>query len=152
MRDAAEVLHIDLMPVEALWHWLRKDVTCHQCHSTAENLSRRVATFENRHVVVSTTYSKSVLRVAAQQVCDTFHWVDYFPSFEIITASPTGGLYFENDKREVNRLGVAHAMRCFAKNYLTPESQKVTKLDLFETHREAQSIVCDEEELAVIGR
>src|SRR4051794_36185794 len=33
----------DLMPVEALWHWLREDVTYHHCHASAEDLTRRVA-------------------------------------------------------------------------------------------------------------
>lgn len=36
----------DLMPVEALWRWLREDVTYHHCHATAEDLIRRVAAFE----------------------------------------------------------------------------------------------------------
>jgi transposase len=58
VRDAAEALQIDLvplpgyspdfMPVEALWRWLREDVTYHYCHPTAEDLSRRVAAFEAR--------------------------------------------------------------------------------------------------------
>ena len=38
----------DLMPVEALWRWLREDVTYHHCHRTAEDLTRRVAAFEAR--------------------------------------------------------------------------------------------------------
>src|SRR4051794_10197130 len=36
----------DLMPVEALWRWLREDVTSHHCHASAEDLTRRVADFE----------------------------------------------------------------------------------------------------------
>jgi len=36
----------DLMPVEALWRWLREDVTYHHCHATAEDLTRCVAAFE----------------------------------------------------------------------------------------------------------
>ncbi len=36
------------MPVEALWRWLREDVTYHHCHPTADDLSRRVADFEAR--------------------------------------------------------------------------------------------------------
>lgn len=36
----------DLMPVEALWRWLRENVTYNHCHATAEDLTRRVATFE----------------------------------------------------------------------------------------------------------
>ena len=38
----------DLMPVEALWHWLREDVTYHHCHASAQDLTRRVADFEAR--------------------------------------------------------------------------------------------------------
>ena len=38
----------DLMPVEALWHWLREDVTYNHCHATADDLTRRVAAFEAR--------------------------------------------------------------------------------------------------------
>jgi transposase len=38
----------DLMPVEALWRWLREDVTYHHCHATADDLTRRVADFEAR--------------------------------------------------------------------------------------------------------
>ena len=38
----------DLMPVEALWRWLREDVTYHHCHASAEDLTRRVAGFEAR--------------------------------------------------------------------------------------------------------
>src|SRR3954467_6588612 len=29
----------DLMPVEALWRWLREDVTDHHCHASAEDLT-----------------------------------------------------------------------------------------------------------------
>jgi transposase len=58
VREAATALNItlmplpgyspDLMPVEALWRWLREDVTYHHCHACAEDLTRRVADFEVR--------------------------------------------------------------------------------------------------------
>ena len=58
VREAATALNItlmplpgyspDLMPVEALWRWLREDVTYHHCHASAEDLTRRVADFEAR--------------------------------------------------------------------------------------------------------
>jgi len=38
----------DFMPVEALWRWLREDVTYHHCHASANDLTRRVAAFEAR--------------------------------------------------------------------------------------------------------
>jgi transposase len=36
----------DLMPVEALWRWLREDVTYHHCHASLDDLTRRVAAFQ----------------------------------------------------------------------------------------------------------
>jgi hypothetical protein len=53
VRDAAEALNIDLMPLPGYIHAgrgarLREDVTYHHCHPTAEDLSRRVAAFETR--------------------------------------------------------------------------------------------------------
>jgi transposase len=38
----------DLMPVEALWRWLREDVTYHHGHASAQDLTRRVGAFEAR--------------------------------------------------------------------------------------------------------
>jgi len=35
----------DFMPVEALWRWLREDVTYHHCHASAEELITRVRDF-----------------------------------------------------------------------------------------------------------
>ena len=58
MRDAAATLNIelmplpgyspDLMPVEALWRWLREDVTYHHCHPSRDDLTRRIAAFQAR--------------------------------------------------------------------------------------------------------
>ena len=36
------------MPVEALWRWLREDITYPHCHPTADDLTRRVAAFAAR--------------------------------------------------------------------------------------------------------
>src|SRR3954464_6283106 len=51
VREAASALNIrlmplpgyspDLMPVEALWRWLREEVTYHHCHASTEDLIRR---------------------------------------------------------------------------------------------------------------
>lgn len=109
-----------------------------------------IATYEDRHVLVSTTYSKSVLRVAAQAACDASDWVDYFPSYEIITGSPTGGMYFEEDSREVNSIGVAHAMRSFVAAYTDEgdgRADMALRREESEAYGDAASIVCDEEEV-----
>jgi hypothetical protein len=71
------------------------------------------ATAIDRHVLVSTTYSKSVLRVACEELCSRFPHVAYFPSYEIITGSYTRGAYFAPDLRSVTEEGVEHVMRLF---------------------------------------
>jgi transposase len=37
----------DFMPVEALWRWVREEITYHHCHATAEELVQRVKHFVN---------------------------------------------------------------------------------------------------------
>lgn len=116
-----------------------------------------IATFEDRHVVVSTTYSKSVLRVAADVVARRHDWVDYFPSYEIITGSFSGGVYWEADHREVNSIGVAHAMRCFAAHYLSGPGAAPIADDapprpaaIPAAAAEGDEVVCDEEAIDAI--
>lgn len=38
----------DFMPVEALWRWLREEVTYHHCHATADELVTRVEQFRQQ--------------------------------------------------------------------------------------------------------
>lgn len=52
-----------------------------------------VATYETRHVLVSTTLSKSVLRIAADTCSTARDWVDYFPSYEFILGNYNLGTY-----------------------------------------------------------
>ena len=80
-----------------------------------------VATAEPRHVLTSTVYSKSVLRVAAETTARAFDNVAYFPSYEIV-ASGFAGDYFAADRRSVTEAGVAHVMRVFADHYLKGDS------------------------------
>jgi len=72
-----------------------------------------IATAENRHVLVSTSYSKSVLRVACEMLVKKYRTVDYFPAYEIITGSFNRGSYFGPDLRGVTEEGVQHVMRLF---------------------------------------
>jgi hypothetical protein len=113
-----------------------------------------IATYEKRHVLTSTVYSKSVLRVAAQAGADRFDWVDYFPSYEVITSSSTGGMYFENDYREVSPQGVAHAMRAFVRNYVNDDAIRVIPALVEDVatsaYRSASDIICDEEAIDAI--
>ena len=65
------------------------------------------------HVLSATTYSKSVLRVAAETMRRGFDNVHYFPSYEIITGAFNRGGYYAPDLRNVVEDGVGHVMRLF---------------------------------------
>lgn len=110
------------------------------------------ATYEPRNVWLSTTYSKATLRAAAGDVASALPFVDYFPSYEIITCPQVQGRYFEDDLREVKEIGVRHVMRVFDKHYLAKsEGPEVAK----QKHRSSSgqssrsagvsSVFCDEE-------
>jgi hypothetical protein len=70
------------------------------------------ATAEDRHVLVATSYSKAVLRVAAEMVAQLPN-VFYFPAYEIITGAFTHGMYFAPDLRSIREEGVRHVMDVF---------------------------------------
>ncbi|MEV7606235.1 GSCFA domain-containing protein [Paenarthrobacter sp. NPDC089322] len=71
------------------------------------------ATAADDHVLVSTTYSKAVLRSAVGDLTNKFEDVAYFPSFEIITGSPAKGRYWDESLRSVTGEGVMEVMRHF---------------------------------------
>lgn len=77
-----------------------------------------IASYEKRHVLVSNTYSKSALRVVAEEIAQSFPAVEYFPSYEIITGAHAKARFYEDDLREVSAEGVAHVMSIFTRHYL----------------------------------
>lgn len=103
-----------------------------------------MATFEPRHVLSSTTYSKAVLRVAAEKACREIENVAYFPSFEIITGNYNRGSYFDEDLRSVRQEGVDHVMRLFLKHATTAEA---AESEIEKQIREDNEILCAEEML-----
>jgi len=128
------------------------------------------ATAEKRHVLASTVYSKSVLRVAAEMISRNTAGVAYFPSYEIV-ASGFAGNYFAADKRSVTDEGVAHVMRVFAEHFLSkarpggkvagflrraapglaartaPDESRAGTIDKADTIKAAFQVMCDEEAL-----
>lgn len=107
-----------------------------------------IATYENRHVLVSTTYSKSVLRVAAEMLYrNNPDWVEYFPSYEIITGNYNNSGYYESDYRGINAIGVDHAMRCFLAHYTaqTEAALSTSKGAATIAAPADTDVVCDEE-------
>jgi hypothetical protein len=75
------------------------------------------------HVLAATTYSKAVLRVAAETLRKRYKHVHYFPSYEIITGSFNRGSYYSADLRNVTEDGVAHVMRLFLQHATETESE-----------------------------
>jgi hypothetical protein len=115
-----------------------------------------IATFEDRHVLVSTVESKSILRAAIAQVVSEDDSVDYFPSYEIITGQHARGAYFAPDLRSVTDAGVAHVMRLFMKHYTNESGVSGVADDRVERssadsdarvaeQQQLQEVVCDEE-------
>jgi hypothetical protein len=70
-----------------------------------------VATATDSHVLVASTYSKSVLRVAAEKISKDFDGVTYFPAYEIVTGPQAPFEYFERDRRNVTEVAVAEVMQ-----------------------------------------
>ena len=71
------------------------------------------ATAEAEHVVTSSTYSKSVLRAVAGELCRQYDCVDYFPSYELVTSHLGKSAAYAADMREVLPEAVEEVMQCF---------------------------------------
>jgi hypothetical protein len=71
------------------------------------------ATAVEEHVLVATTYSKSVLRAVAGALASEFPDVGYMPSYEVIATPWTKAAFYEPNLRSVVPEGVAAVMRIF---------------------------------------
>ena len=110
------------------------------------------ATYMPRNVWTSTTYSKAVLRAVAGDVATELSYVDYFPSYEIVTSPQAHGKYFEDDLREVTSVGVKHVMRVFDRHYVlrdgTSDPREPTQVRTASKMSDGQKVsdvFCDEE-------
>lgn len=108
-----------------------------------------IATCSGKGVIEATTYSKSVLRVAAEDICGRIDGAEYFPSFEIIQSSYSDQTYFEPDMRSVTSSGVDHVMHEFAKfcnlrTTRTRESVACSSLNVIDGRLLAGEKECDE--------
>jgi hypothetical protein len=116
-----------------------------------------IATAVDRHVLVSTTYSKAVLRVAAEALVQALEGVAYFPSYEIVTGNFSRGRYFADDLRSVTESGVEHVMSLFFRHATTgggplraDEAQALPVTSPLASEIEkAVDVLCDEELLTL---
>lgn len=105
------------------------------------------ATASKQHVLTATTYSKAVLRVAAEQVSRLPN-VYYFPAYEIVAAA--GHEYLAGDRRSILEVGVRHVMALFFRHLVdradeTPVAQ--VRDDFLQNGRAAMDALCDEQRL-----
>ena len=71
------------------------------------------ATASGDHVLPATTYSKSVLRAVCGELRDRHDFVDYFPSYELVSSHPMRAMFFAPNLRGVTAPGVQHVMEHF---------------------------------------
>lgn len=105
------------------------------------------ATAEPQHVLLATTYSKSVLRVAAEQLT-RLEDVYYFPAYEIVTAA--GLEYFAEDRRSIREQGVRRVMALFSRHVMASTGRpRVEPVEdgFFRQARAVVDTLCDEERL-----
>ena len=114
------------------------------------------ATAVDRHVLVSSTYSKSVLRVACDVITRRCDRVAYFPGYEIVVGPHARGRYYASDARSITEEGIEHVMRVFMTHFTEmgnearPSTAKASgDAERHREHMEAMSQVvealCDEE-------
>ena len=108
-----------------------------------------VATATDQHVVTATSLSKAVLRAAAGHLSATHDFVDYFPSYEIISSIPMRSQFYDPDMRGVSPFGVAHVMKQFFKEH--PPQTTVAAGASETSVPNADAVRCDEELLAAFG-
>jgi hypothetical protein len=102
------------------------------------------------HVLQATIYSKSVLRVAAEEITGRYPSVHYFAAYEIATATLNSHYYFGSDKRSVTDSLVSHVMRCFFDTYAPGTEYQMdpsikTQVKISRDIPEPVMVVCDEE-------
>lgn len=83
------------------------------------------ATATDDHVLIATTYSKSILRSVAGALAAECANIDYFPSYEMIASPWSKGFFYEANMRSVNPGGVAAVMRVFFEQHRPAGSSEV---------------------------
>jgi GSCFA family len=104
------------------------------------------ATYTQRHVVEATTYSKSVLRVVAEEARVRHRNVHYFSSYEIVTGARRSD-YLEEDQRNASPKAVSHVMRAFF-SVFGDESAHALVGNKVTDEVSGKAVLCDEDKIA----
>jgi hypothetical protein len=103
------------------------------------------ATASGQHVLAATTYSKSVLRAAAGDFATAQEGVDYFPSYELVTAWANTTPAFAANLRSVRPETVERVMAIFltAQGLLEPVEAAEDE-SMSDTEEVEEDVVCEE--------
>ena len=108
-----------------------------------------IATYEDRHVVVSNTAVKAILRAAADEVVRARPNIAYFPSYDLVNVSPNAGRFYREDTRRINPHGIDRTMKMFFDHFTErgsdAEAIKALKFDVAAEAEISARVVCDEE-------
>ena len=102
------------------------------------------ATASGKHVLLSTVYSKSILRSVAEYFSSSNQRIDYFPSYEIVTNPRMHSTAFKENLRSVRDEAVDIVMKHFFAEHKVLE-QKMSKPTLEDLpFNVAEDIQCED--------
>jgi hypothetical protein len=102
------------------------------------------ATYSQSHVLVASILSKSILRAVAGDLHASYDFVDYFPSYEIISNPWTGSNNYLENLREIKPSSVKTVMDYFVISCgFSTESQLISS-NLPQEIPDKNDIVCEE--------
>jgi len=100
------------------------------------------ATASGNHVLVSSTYSKSVLRAVAGELSLNHEDIDYFPSYELVTNPRLHSSAFEGNLRSVRNEIVEIVMKHFFIEH--PSISNKNKNENLILDKDNSSVACDD--------
>ena len=108
-----------------------------------------IATYEDRHVIVSNMAVKSILRAAADEVVRARPNIAYLPSYDLVNVSPNAARFYRDDTRRINPHGIDRTMKMFFDHFTDQASETVAiqslKIDVASEAEDSARVVCDEE-------
>lgn len=96
------------------------------------------ATFQKTNAILANQYSKSVLRVAVENLTESFDNVFYFPSYEIATSAGTNS--FSNDNIHLNSETIDLIVGYLVDNYLIDNLDNREEVVVSETYIDSEII------------
>lgn len=108
-----------------------------------------IATFEPRHVLVSNSASKAVLRASVEDILAERPDIAYFPSYDVVTSPATLGRFYADNLRNLTPAGIASVMRLFFRHFVENQrpAEKVLRIDTAREAEDMSQAACDEDAL-----